>query len=104
LVDSAAGVAQDQRLGTVGIGKFACGVNIDSRYLELRRCQSAAIARYPDFRKMSSADARLLPQRRHQPERIFAMLHALADGVDAWVECLQRVINEHASLAAQPGL
>ena len=50
---------------------------------------------------MLSTDARLLPQRRHEAERLPPVLHALADRVDSRVVGLQRVVDEDAAVAGQ---
>ena len=58
-------------------------------------------SRHADLGDVLRADARLLPQRRHQAEGLAAVLHALAHGVDSRVVGLQRVVHQDAAIAGQ---
>ena len=58
-------------------------------------------ARHADLGDVLRADARLLPQRRHQAEGLAAVLHALAHRVDGRVVGLQRVVDQDAAVAGE---
>ena len=98
-VDSALCIAQHQRLAVRPAEEIAGGKQVDAADLELRRQHRTPIPTNAELGEMRGAYPRLLEQRRDQTVRAVAMLDALADRVNAGIERLQRVVDQHSAVA-----
>ena len=99
LVDAARGVLEHELLGAGAAREVAGREQVDARDLELRRSLRARVAADAELGEVIRDDLRLLEQRRDEAVAGAAVLHALADGVDARIVGLHRVVDEHAALA-----
>ena len=99
LVDAARRVLEHELLGAGAAREVAGREQVDARDLELRRRLRARVAADAELREMIRDDLRLLEQRRDEAVAGAAVLHALAERVDARVVGLHRVVDEHAALA-----
>jgi hypothetical protein len=84
--------------------KVAGREQVDAGHLELGRRDRPLVARDAHLREVVGGDLGLLEQGRDQAIALAAVLHAFAHRVDLRVVGLQRVVDDDAALAVQPGL
>src|SRR5581483_10343545 len=103
LVNSALGVMQrDLLIRRIGGSERAGGENINARYLQAGEDRRRNI----DVRaagKPRAANARLIPDRRHQPEDLTVMLDALADRVDVAIARRHVVADDDTAIDVEFG-
>ena len=99
LVHAARRVLEHELLGIASAREVAGREEIDARDLELRRRLRARVAADAELGEMIRDDLRLLEQRRDEAIARAAMLHALAERVDARIVGLHGVVDEHTAIA-----
>ncbi len=103
LVHAARGVLEHELLRAGPAPKVTGRKQVDPGDLELRRDVGARIAADAELGEMVRDDLGLLEQRRDEPVAFATMLDALAHGIDARIERLHRVVDEHAAPRREPG-
>ena len=103
LVDAADGVGKGDRFRAFAANEVSGGKQVDAGDLELGRSHGAGVTADAEVGEVRRANLGHFEQRRNQAVGNAAVGHAFADGIDARVIGLQRIVDDDAAVAIDAG-